>query len=448
MVIYQMSPEAQQPPRQRRVSSAADKWAFFLFFVLGAGAIVGLKQFGFHQLVVTLVPVLVLFVYGFGTLALKRFRLREDQTGDNCYYLGFLYTLVSLAFALYLFQTGESGTEAIITNFGIALVTTITGLFLRVFINQFRQDPVEIEREARLELSEAATRLRSELDTIVLDLNSFRRSIQQSFQEALEESSARSAQALEANTKRVEQLSEISAKVIASLDTLTGRISEIEVPTGMISEKLNPVMEDVVASLDQVAVRISEIEVPSDLISNRLEPVLAELAEVTQAVTAQTKADENTIRQVARAVDKALKAGASWEAQLEGLSTKAQAIAATAADLENLPQNISEGLKGITRALTEQNQLFQEVHTAATVSATESEAAFGRISQAAAETLDLVKRYNEALDQEFRQAARNTARVEASLTSMVDALTTRLEPEAAQEPASRPQRASGAAGGT
>ena len=45
MVSYQMSSKVRQPPRQRRVSSAADKWAFFLFFVLGAGAIVGLKQF-------------------------------------------------------------------------------------------------------------------------------------------------------------------------------------------------------------------------------------------------------------------------------------------------------------------------------------------------------------------------------------------------------------------
>src|SRR3954452_1388905 len=77
--------------------------------------------------------------------------------------------------------------EEIVQNFGIAIATTIAGIALRVFFNQLRQDPVEVERLARLELAEAARRGRRELDSTVVEFSYFRRTVQQSMVETLEE---------------------------------------------------------------------------------------------------------------------------------------------------------------------------------------------------------------------------------------------------------------------
>ena len=82
------------------IPQAADKAVLFLSFLAGVVGIVGMKFQGFAQWQVTSWPVAVLFFYAVMVIILKRFRLREDQVGDNCYYLGLLFTLTSLSLAL------------------------------------------------------------------------------------------------------------------------------------------------------------------------------------------------------------------------------------------------------------------------------------------------------------------------------------------------------------
>ncbi|PJI42429.1 hypothetical protein [Ferrovibrio sp.] len=78
-----------------------DQALFFGLFAVGGLAIWFMKMAGFHQYVVTAFPVAIMFGYAGVALVTKRYRIREDKIGDNIYYLGFLYTLVSLAYALY-----------------------------------------------------------------------------------------------------------------------------------------------------------------------------------------------------------------------------------------------------------------------------------------------------------------------------------------------------------
>ena len=107
------------------------------------------------------------------------FRLRDDQSGDNLYYLGFLYTLTSIAVSLMEYTTGRDA-DVIVTNFGIAVFTTIAGLLLRLAFNQMRGDTADVERVTRMELAEAARRMRTELDNAVLELKQFQRATLQS----------------------------------------------------------------------------------------------------------------------------------------------------------------------------------------------------------------------------------------------------------------------------
>ncbi len=102
---------------------------FFGVVVLGAGYIVFSKLHEFSAVQVTLVPVLIMIAYALALGLARLFRLRDDQSGDNLYYMGFLFTLTSLAVSLYQFSSAGSA-EQIVQNFGIAIGSTIAGITL------------------------------------------------------------------------------------------------------------------------------------------------------------------------------------------------------------------------------------------------------------------------------------------------------------------------------
>jgi hypothetical protein len=129
-------------------------FVFMVFVSAGVVYVGSSKLFGFPLLAVTLVPVGIMLLYAAATYFSQAIRLRDDQTGDNLYYMGFLFTLTSLGVALFQFNT-FGGVENIVRNFGIAITSTIAGIALRVFFNQMRRDPIEVERAARLELADA-----------------------------------------------------------------------------------------------------------------------------------------------------------------------------------------------------------------------------------------------------------------------------------------------------
>src|SRR5690606_29861310 len=76
----------------------------FLLAALGGGGIlIAMKAFGVPQLWVTIAAVAIIVGYLAAVVGVPQLRLRDDVAGDNCYYLGFLFTLASLSFALYEF---------------------------------------------------------------------------------------------------------------------------------------------------------------------------------------------------------------------------------------------------------------------------------------------------------------------------------------------------------
>lgn len=172
-------------PRTRRADPTGPM-VFIVFSVVGVMYIIGAKALGVDAVMVTLVPVLLMIGYAMCIWMFKALRLRSDQSGDNFYYMGFIYTLTSLAVTLIQYADGTNAAE-IIRNFGVAVASTIAGIVLRIVFNLFRRDPVEVEHESRLELSEAARRVRQELNGMLLEFSHFGRTQQQMASEAMDD---------------------------------------------------------------------------------------------------------------------------------------------------------------------------------------------------------------------------------------------------------------------
>lgn len=257
---------------------------FGSFCILGIAFILWSKWIGFSQLWVTAGPVLIMLIYSILLFSSRFLRLRDDQAGDNLYYLGFLFTLTSLGFSLWQF-TATGATETIIENFGIALSTTIAGVAFRVIFNQMRQDPMEVERTARLELAESARKVRNELDSAALEFSHFRRSMQQSISDATAELSKNLNDLLsKANkgwddlpSRSAEPLEKVSAQAAAALEKLNGTlISGLDSASQRLFSAIEGVTtraESVSKELGQVSGKLSAIQIPKEITLGKIDSI-------------------------------------------------------------------------------------------------------------------------------------------------------------------------------
>src|SRR5262245_48953811 len=80
---------------------------FSAFVLVGACYIIWAKLIGAPAFLATSVPLLLMLLYALLLGMARYFRLRDDQAGDNLYYIGFLYTLTSLGVSLWQFSGAE-----------------------------------------------------------------------------------------------------------------------------------------------------------------------------------------------------------------------------------------------------------------------------------------------------------------------------------------------------
>ena len=157
-------------------SDHLDKVALVVAFLGGATGAWYIKFLGYGPFWAAGWTVGAMLFYVAAVTALGRLRIEPEAIGDNCYYLGFLLTLASLSTTLYQLSRGEDQVElmrSIISGFGIALVSTILGILLRVIFIQLRPDIVARDRETRIELQQAARELRLELASSVASIKEF-----------------------------------------------------------------------------------------------------------------------------------------------------------------------------------------------------------------------------------------------------------------------------------
>jgi hypothetical protein len=97
----------------------------------------------------------------------------DEKFADSCYYLGFVFTITSIIFAL--FDLPEVGTRIgdIAVRFGAAMTSTVLGLGVRVYLVSFERDARDALREAEDAVVETAHRLRDQLGVALERLRDF-----------------------------------------------------------------------------------------------------------------------------------------------------------------------------------------------------------------------------------------------------------------------------------
>ena len=270
--------------KDQSFAPSLDAYAFFAFVVMGCGYIGVAKFQEAPQWQVTLAPVLLMLAYAGMMLFVRGLRLRSDHAGDNLYYMGFLFTLTSLGMALYRFNV-DACSDEIVRNFGIAIASTIAGVALRVAFNQMRRDPIDVEQTSRLELADAARRVRRELDATVIEMNVFRRTARQSLAESFEDTRKAFASTTE---KIVKDLRDCDAQVrgpvgqaseasLAHLQTVTTEmVTALSKTAQSLSEenvRLAKGAGELAMAIEAITVRLAAMSTPEHLIEQKVAPV-------------------------------------------------------------------------------------------------------------------------------------------------------------------------------
>lgn len=394
-----------------------DRWAFLLFSFVGSIGIIFTKALGASAIPVAAVASILIVLFAAIQDRRGTGRLRSDQAGDNCYYLGLIYTLASLAYTIFAFDPSDPVTT-IVSGFGIALTTTIIGLILRVFFNQSRADLVEVEDTTRIELADAAGRLKAVLSQVSVSMNDLVRQMRQSIDEmrttsgdyvkVTGEAAARSvrdvaAQAAELLKGHDEELAEslrrlknASDKAFTSLDSHADHLSELNEASRALADAgiaVRDITAGAHAALEAATSGIHglrELHIGLQISTASLQETSASLGESVRSLMSRISELDAVVS----------------ERTKELRAAPAESLEESAAILEEAIATVADGLKRLLIRQTEATERF--VAQLANAHAT-------------------AERHSEALEAELARSRENTAKVHAALVEMTSELVRQVE---------------------
>ena len=317
-------------------SATSEAMPLIIAFVAGIAGSVAFKFLPVHPFVGAGWAIFILAAYAIYTYNATQLRLDTETIGDNCYYLGFLFTLTSLAVTLYFVIQAPVSQRAdvipeVISGFGVALASTIGGVFLRVLMLQLKVDMESRERRERQELNEASRRFRTELGMSLDQIKAF--SV-----ESLQQGAEREGRMREAFDKL---LSEMQGELLKS------------------AEEFGPALRESVrmqtqASLDMVTTAVHD---SSDLAAKSIGEALSDMTEVTTKMLSQNTEAAGVVR---KSVDQLM---ASTEALTAGASDTIERLSEiqhiTTEITEAFARKMGEGTNGISDAMKDARERME-----------------------------------------------------------------------------------------
>lgn len=407
-----------------------DRWGFLLFAFGGAAGILISKAVGLAAIPVAAGAAIAMVAYAFVVQTSGTGRLRADQAGDNCYYLGLIYTLISLAYAIFFFDPATTATT-VVQGFGIALATTIMGLILRVFFNQSRVDLVETEDTARIELADAAGRLKAELQAMTVSMSDYGRETRQALEELRTQIVSDLVDVQGQATKAIAETLAVASDAIsmASMSSRDGVAAMSAEATLAVShqsteaiaraKRMSSATDKIITSIEKHAVAMGGIERSSTAIAaslvtlegaaDRTQQNLGELSRRSEELAGAQETLANTGNDLRGAVVEMVN-------QIKGLdATTARFDTTLRARLEELKDVPGDMAARTAEAFQRASSAMHEQFTA--IAGGQQEFA-SQLSLRTEESVAILDRHNAAMEEELARSRDNVSKVHGALVDM------------------------------
>jgi ElaB/YqjD/DUF883 family membrane-anchored ribosome-binding protein len=289
-----------------------DRASFLIAFVVGVAGGVILKMIGAHPFITAGFSAIILIAYAMAAWAAGRIRIEPEAIGDNSYYLGFLFTLASLAFTLYQMAgpTSNGGKPIdipeVISGFGVALSSTIVGVFLRVFMMQMRPDFVAKDRAVRADLNQSYGEFRKNLSGTLSQMKAFST-------ESIQYAAERDKRLRDATEKYVtdhqEALVQAADALAKNMETSFAEasqkaVNDIAASVKATNKEAQEALQELVSDIQAVKDRLNEQEGQAfEDIQNRRRRLNTELETAEKQMKAHDEAMKEYIKITRRAAD-------------------------------------------------------------------------------------------------------------------------------------------------
>ena len=296
---------AQPRPGRGAGEEPSPRWAFAGFAVGGGLLLWAFKLISDHWFWPVALSFLLIGGYGFFFLWDRHAKRPSfDHAGDNLYYVGFLYTLISLAVSLFRF-TGDGYTEGIVQGFGVALSSTVFGLIGRVLMSQPALDgPAVAEARSRQDLVAAHRELRAQMDYSIEDYKRFREDLRELWRSSEKANVAASEklQALAGEAGRLDEIHGLGSRLEAAAeDAVRGMSERQEALAVRLEETASTALREIASQQETI---LAAVAARQDESAVRLEEAAASVA---RAITGQGEVLGAAAAALSTAVDESLK---------------------------------------------------------------------------------------------------------------------------------------------
>lgn len=277
------------------------------------------------------IPLIVMCAYIWLGLIRRDTEVSDDKFADSAYYLGFIFTITSIIFSLFDLPNIGTKIQDISVRFGAAMVSTVLGLGVRVYLVTFRADFSDAVQGAEDALLRATQVFTERMKMSVERLQDFESSVDLASRSSVERVNLQ----IEAVSRNhAEKLAEFFAdlttrnkQVLAeALDEVRGASTKLAVSvdgytTGMKSN-LKSVEQQVSEFSAAVTARLQNTTFPDDYFAAHLKQPLAQLEgaageiakNVVHASAAMTRTAETLSGSLESVNDKSAKAEESMDA--------------------------------------------------------------------------------------------------------------------------------------
>lgn len=211
----------------------------------------------------------------------------NESFADSIYYIGFILTLVSLAAALFYLRNENIQLSLLVSKFGLALLTTIVGLSVRVALVNFKVEGNDARRTANEKLSNAMERFTKDIEITCDKVEMLLSGSLEQVQTTANEVSAATTlvtKAMQEETKQtskhIRSLHEKSEQQwTETITTLTHDLNQlVSTSTEFSVERLRLLNEKIHTEMDS-------FHIPSDIVTSKLNPVLDDVEKVIDGFT-------------------------------------------------------------------------------------------------------------------------------------------------------------------
>jgi hypothetical protein len=258
-------------------------------------------------------PLAVMVAYMLVGYKTRGHEVSEEKFADSCYYLGFIFTIASIVVCLFDVpkMSAGSGLRDIALRFGAAMVSTVLGMAVRVYLVSFRKDSNDALQDVEQALLDTTRMFTAQLQDNLKTLKSFEQQVIDASKTSVANVQAQ-VEALARNFSETlsEFYKQLNEENRAAFEKMTeeGKAASARLAAAVdgyslgMQGHLRSIEDKVTQFADAVTARLATTEFPDDYFAKRLQAPLDALASETQNVGNTVRAVNDAVKESAVAL--------------------------------------------------------------------------------------------------------------------------------------------------